>query len=198
MRGVERRLDRFHAMTLFARGDIALGEVEVVEDAGRIGPLLEEIVVLEEVVVAEGGVGDDEGLHRHRVLLHAVADARIGVDDDLVGERLIALAVERLVACEALAVGPMRVHQRHADGGIGVEHLLGRDDLDLVGKEVEAELLARDLLDRIVDAPHCGEVPLGSFEQEAAAGRRARLRGRRRHEAAPCLACLAKSLRKTG
>ena len=95
MRRVERRLDRFEAVALLAGRDVALGEIEIVENAGGVGPLLEEIVVLEEMVVAEGGVGDHQGLHRHRVLLHAIADARIGIDDDLVGERLIALAVER-------------------------------------------------------------------------------------------------------
>ena len=53
--------------------------------------------------MAEGGVRDDQRLHRHGVLLHVIADAGIGVDDDLVCERLIALAVERLIAREALA-----------------------------------------------------------------------------------------------
>ena len=199
MCGVERRLDRFEAVPFLARGDIALGEIEIVKDAGGVGPLLEQVIILEEVVVAEGGVGDDQRLHRHRVLLHAIADAWVGVDHDLIGERLVAPAVERFVTHETLAIRPMGVHQRHADRAIGVEHLLGRYDLDLVRKDVEAELVASDPLDRRVDALHCSEVPFGAVEQEAAARRR---RVRRKlcqgHRAAPSLACLAKSSRRTG
>ena len=199
MRRVERRLDGFDAVALLASRDVALGEIEIVENSGRVGPLLEEIVVLEEVVVAEGGMRDDDGLHRHRVLLHAIADARIAVDDDLVGQRLIALAVKDLVAHEAFAVGPMRVHEWHADRGIGVEHLLGRNDLDLIGKDVEPELLLGDDLDRLVNAPHRCEVPVGAVEEECAAARgRAGSRRRRGHVEALCFGCLAKSLRKTG
>ena len=33
-----------------------------------------------------GGMRDDERLRRHRVLLHQVRDAGVGVDDDLVGQ----------------------------------------------------------------------------------------------------------------
>ena len=199
MRRVDGPFDRLYAVSLLADGDVALGEVEIVQNAGRVRPLLEQIVVLEEVVVTEGGVGDHERLHRHRVLLHAIADAWVGVDDDLVGERGIALAVERLVAREALAVRPVGIHQRHADRRIGVEHLLGRDDLDLVGEDVEAELLAGDFVDRVVDPVDGLEVPLGAVEQETARG--ARLQRRfcgRGHYAAPLVCCLAKSLRKTG
>ena len=199
MRGVERRLDRFEAVPFLAGGDIALGEVQIIEDAGGIAPLLEEVIVLEEVVVTEGGVGDDQRLHRHRVLLHAIANAWVGVDHDLIGERLVAPAVERFVAHETLAVGPMGVHQRHADGAIGVEHLLGRNDLDLVRKDVEAEFVAADPLDRLVDPPHSGEVPFGALEQEAAARRRrVRRKIRPDHCAAAFAVCLAKSSRRTG
>ena len=56
MRGVERRFDRLEAVAFLAGGDIALGEIEIIENAGGVGPLLEEVVVLEEVVMAEGGV----------------------------------------------------------------------------------------------------------------------------------------------
>ena len=63
----------------------------------------------------------------------------------------------------------MAVHQRHADRGIGVEHLLGRDDLDLVGIDVEAEIVERDLLDRVIGARQRREVPLGAVEEEAVA-----------------------------
>src|SRR3712207_8754404 len=50
--------------------------------------------VLEEVVVAERGMGDHERLHGRRVLFHDVADARARVDDDLIGEGPQALAVD--------------------------------------------------------------------------------------------------------
>ena len=61
------------------------------------------------------------------------------VDDDLVGQAPQALAVERLVMGEMLAERPVLVEQRHADRGIGVEHLLGRDHLDLVRIDVEPQ-----------------------------------------------------------
>ena len=40
---------------------------------------------------------------------------------------------------EMLAERPVLVEQRHADRGIGIQHLLGGDDLDLVGIDVEPE-----------------------------------------------------------
>jgi hypothetical protein len=109
---------------------------------------------------------DDERLHRRRVLLHHVADARIGVDDDLVGEAHLPGAVDRLVLGEMLSERPVPVEQRHADRGVGVEHLLGGDDLDLVRIGVETELLARDHLDRVVDALDGLKVPIPALEQK--------------------------------
>ena len=61
------------------------------------------------------------------------------------------LLVVGLVVGEPLAERPVPVHQRHADRGIGVEHLLGGDDLDLIGIDVEPELAEGDLAHRIVD-----------------------------------------------
>ena len=172
MGGVERPLHRQLAVALLALRDIALGEFEIVEDAVGVGPLLEQIVVLEEVVVAEGGVRDHQRLHRRGVLLHEVGDARDGVDDDLVGEAHQALAIERLVMGEVLAERPVLVEQRHADRRIGVQHLLGGDDLDLVGIDVEPELVLRDLLAGVVDALERGESPSRRRETAVWFGRR--------------------------
>src|SRR5437870_7824679 len=61
------------------------------------------------------GMRHDEGLHRRGILLHDVADRRVGVDDDLIGQALQALAVERLVIGKALAEAPVPIHQRQAD-----------------------------------------------------------------------------------
>ena len=167
MRGVQQAFDLRLAVALLAMGDIAAGEFQVVEDAVGIGPLLEDVVVLEEVVVAECRVRDHQRLHRGRVLLHDVADAWIGVDHDLIGEALHAGAIHRLVAGEVLAERPVLVEQRHADRGIGIQHLLGADDLDLVGIDVQAEFVDRDLLDRVVHALDGAELPVGAFEQRA-------------------------------
>ena len=87
------------------------------------------------------------------------------IDHDLIGEAPQALAIERLVMGEMLAERPVLVEQRHADRGIGIEHLLGGDDLDLVGIDVEPEFGSRDLLAGIVDALQCREIPVGAFEQ---------------------------------
>ena len=106
--------------------------------------------------MAERRVRDHQRLHRRRILLHDVADARIGVDDDLIGEALHAGAIHRLVAGEVLAERPVLVEQRHADRGIGIQHLLGADHLDLVGIDVEAELAdARSLRSRHARAGWC-------------------------------------------
>ena len=97
MRGVERALDGGLAIALLALGDIALGEVQIFENAFGVGPLLEEIIVLEKMVMAEGGMGDDQRLHRRRIFLHEIGDAGRTVDDDFIGEAAQALAIERLV-----------------------------------------------------------------------------------------------------
>ena len=88
--GVEQLLDRVHAVPLLAFGDVVLGVDQVVDDRRRVGPHAEQVVALEEAVVAVGGMRDDQRLHRHRVLLHQVADAGVGVDDDLVGQAHVA------------------------------------------------------------------------------------------------------------
>ena len=193
MRRVEHALDGGLAVALLASGDVVLGEFEIGEDAFGVRPDAEQVVVLEEVVVAEGGMGDDERLHRRRVLLHDVADAGIGVDDDLVGEGAQPLAVADLVLGEMLAERPMLVEQRHADRRIGVEHLLGRDDLDLVRIDVEAELVDGDTLDGVVDPSDRVEIPIGPLVEQ---GRRVR---RERHRASPSAPLWrANSSRKTG
>src|SRR5262245_46758257 len=170
VRRIERALDGGLAVAFLALADVALGEIEVVENALGVGPQLEQVVVLEEVVVTEGGMGDHERLHRRRVLLHQVGDARRAVDHDLVGQALDALAIERLVMGEMLPERPMLVEQGHADRGIGIEHLLGGDDLDLVGIDVEPELAERNLLAGVVHALQDGEIPVGAAVEPSGHG----------------------------
>ncbi|MHC2468614.1 hypothetical protein ACVIHD_007626 [Bradyrhizobium embrapense] len=170
MRGIQRPLHRLAAVAVLAGRDVALGEFEIIEDAVRIGPLLEQIVVLEEVIVPERRVRDHQRLHRRGVLLHQIRDARRGVDHDLIGEAHQTLAIGRFLEGELLAERPVLVEQRHADRGIGVEHLLGGDHLDLVGIDVEPEFLARDLFAGIVNPLQRLEIPVGALEQ-AFAGR---------------------------
>ncbi len=103
MAGVEQFLHRVDAVLLFAFGDVVLGKQQIVDDGRGIGPGLEQVVVLEEGVVAVAGVGHHQGLHRHGVLLHQIGDAGIGVDDDLVGQPHLATLVVALGVDEALA-----------------------------------------------------------------------------------------------
>ena len=147
---VEQGLDRVEAVLLLALGDVVLGIDQVVDDRARIGPHAKQVVALEEAVVAVGGVRDHQRLHRHRVLLHQVADAGVGVDDDLVGQAHRAAAVVLLGRDELLAVAPVAVVHRHADRRIGIHHLLGSDDLELVRVGVEAEALGRFADHRVV------------------------------------------------
>ena len=102
MRRIERPLDGRLAVTLFAAGDITFGEIEVIENPFRIGPKLEEIVVLEEMIVAESRVRGDERLHRRRILLHQIGDAGRAVDDDLIGEVAHAPVIFTLRNCFSL------------------------------------------------------------------------------------------------
>src|SRR5262245_14118132 len=125
------------AIAVLAFGDIVLRECEVIENAVRVRPLLEDVIVLEKVIVAEGGMRQHKRLHRRGVFFQEVDDTRIGVDDDLVGEALPALTVEGLVADELLAEGPMPVKERHPRRGVSIEHLLCRYDLD--ARPVNAE-----------------------------------------------------------
>ena len=168
VRGIEQALDRQAAVALLAFRDVAFREVEILQDAVGIRPLLEQIVVLEEMVVAEGGVGDDQRLHRRRVFFHDVADARVGVDHDLIGETAQAFLVMGFVRDELLSERPMVVIQRHPDGRICVEHLFGCDDLDLVGVHVESKAAAGDLLAGVVDVLDQTDVPIGAREEERA------------------------------
>ena len=181
MRGIERMLDRKAPVTLLALRHIAFCELEIVENAVGVGPLLEQIIVLEEMVVAEGGVRDHQRLHRRGVFLHQVGNARRRVDDDLVGETHQPLAVGRLVKGEMLAERPMLVEQRHADRGIGVQHLFRGDDLDLVGIDVEPQFRPRNRLAGLEDALQRREIPIRAFEQSF---------GCRGHDAA--FSCLAR------
>ena len=166
MRRVEHALDRAPPVAFLALRDVAAREFEIVENACRLRPLPEHAVVLEEMVVAERGVRDHQRLHRRRVLLHQIGDARIRIDDDLVGEPHQAATIGVLVHHEPLAERPVLVDQRHAVRRVHVEHLLGGDHLDAVLVDVEPKFLVRDLLDRVV-APTDGiEVPVQPLVEE--------------------------------
>jgi hypothetical protein len=110
------------------------------DDRRGIRPLPEQRVVLEEMIVSKSSVSNDEALHEEGVVLHHIDQAGIGVDDDLVGKARIALAVKRFFACKPFAEGPVPVHERQTDRGIGIEHLFGADHFQLDWIEIEAKL----------------------------------------------------------
>ena len=192
VRRIQHALDLGRAIAVLAFRDIVLGEGEVIEDAVRVRPLLEDVIVLEEVVVAERRVRHHQRLHGGRVLFEKIDDARVRVDDDFVGEGLPALAVEGLVAHELLAERPMPVEQRHAGRGIGVEHLLRGYDLDARLVYVEPKLAMADRLDAIVNLGEGVEVPIGTLEQKPIFGRLAL------HHAPTDVFLRSKSSRNTG
>ena len=131
VRGIQNPFNCFDAVPFFALGDIVARKTQIVENTIGIGPLSEQVIILEEMIMTKCSMRHDERLHRHGIFFHDIADARIGIDDDFVGEALQPATVEGLVKGEALAETPMPIHQREADGGIGVEHLLGSYNLDL-------------------------------------------------------------------
>jgi hypothetical protein len=107
--GIERLLDGDAAVALFALRDVALGELQIIQDAVGVGPLLEQVIVLEEVVMAERGMRDHKRLHGRRILFHQVGNARRAVDHDLVGQAFQPLAIHRLLMRKMLAERPMLV-----------------------------------------------------------------------------------------
>ncbi len=181
--GVEVLLDLGQAVALLAFGDVVLGVDEVVDDRRRVGPHAKQVVALEEAVVAVGGVGDDQGLHRQRVLLHQVGDAGVAVDDDLVGQPHVAALVVALGGDELLAVAPVAVVDRHADAGVGVHHLLGGDDLELVGVGVEPVALGGGADDLVVALDEL-EAPVAGPGQRLRRARRRRPRRLQRQRGA--------------
>ena len=60
-----------------------------------------------------------------------------------VGQAHVAALVVLLGGDEFLAVAPVAVVHRHAHAGIGIHHLLGGDDLELVGIGVQSEAVRR-------------------------------------------------------
>ena len=85
-------------------------------------------------------MGNHQRLHGQGVFFHQVRDARIGVDDDLVGQAHLAAAIATLGGDELLAKRPVPVIDRHPDRSVCVHHLLGGDDLELVGIGIEPKL----------------------------------------------------------
>lgn len=166
MGGIENGFDGGSAVPLLAFGHVFLGEIHIAQDRAGICPLAKEIVVLEEVVMAESGMRGHQRLHRHGVFFHEIGDAGIGIDHQLIGKTAVALTVVMLLIGKALAEGPVLVHERHADRGIGVEHLFGGDDLQLVRVDAEAHFFERDLLDRVVSTRQRRKIPVGPLEQE--------------------------------
>ena len=90
VRRVQHALHRRDAIAVLAPAHVFPRELQVVDDGGGFRPLPEQVVVAEEMVVAERRVRDHQRLHRRRVLLHQVADAGVGVDHHLVGQAGVA------------------------------------------------------------------------------------------------------------
>ncbi len=78
--------------------------------------------------------------------------------------------VRLLVADELLAVRPVRIADRQPARRVGVEHLLGRDDLDLVRDRCRARTRAAISRDRRVVALEQVEVPVGAVGRSALIG----------------------------
>ncbi|MOA10889.1 hypothetical protein D3C78_1307960 [compost metagenome] len=150
MAGIQPLLHGVQAMALLALGDEIPGVDQIVDDAARIRPHAEQVVVLEEAIVPIGRVGDHQRLHGGGVFLHQVADAGIGIDDDLIGQAHVAASIAPLGRQVILAIAPMAVAHGHARARVGVHHLLGRDHFQLIGVGVQAEARGRGGNGRVV------------------------------------------------
>src|ERR1700738_787100 len=139
--GIEHPLDRLGPVSFLAFLDVIASKTQVIEDAVGVGPLSKQVIVLKKMIMAESGMRYYQRLHRHGIFFHDVADARIGVDDNLVREPLQPLAIKGCEIGKTLAETPMALQQSQDDRGVSIEHLLGGDHLDLNGIDVEAELV---------------------------------------------------------
>ena len=136
---IEQFFNGFLAMTFLAAADVVPRIDQVIDDGRRIGPHPEQVVALEKTVVPVSRMGNHQRLHGHGVFFHEVGNARIRVDDDFIRQAHVTSTVIFFRQDELLAVGPVTVDHRHADAGIGVHHLLGRDDLELDRIRIELE-----------------------------------------------------------
>ena len=98
------------------------------------------------------GVRHDQRLHGDGVFFHQVGDTGVGVDDYLIRQALLAVLIGLLGLNEFLAERPVRIVDGHADAGVGVHHLLGSNDFDLVRVGVKTIELG--------DPVHFGQVGL--------------------------------------
>ena len=138
--GIEDFFHCIHAMAFLTFGDIVAGEHQVIDDGAGIGPGAEQVVAFEKGVVAVTGVGDHQRLHGQGVLFHQVGDAGVGVDHDFIGQPHLPALISLGGLQELLAEGPVVIAHGHADGAVGVHHLLGGNHLHLIGVGVEAKL----------------------------------------------------------
>src|ERR1700709_1872367 len=104
MRRIQYALHGGNSVAVFAADNIGPGEFQIIKDRGSLSPLLEEMIVAEEVVVSECRMRDHQRLHCRGVLLHQIADAGVRVDDDLVSQAAISAAIAALVLQEALTI----------------------------------------------------------------------------------------------
>ena len=137
-------------MPLLTLGYEVSGENQVVDDAAGIGPHAKQVVALEEAVVSVSSMRDHQSLHGGGVFFHQVADARVRVDDDLVGQPHMASSVTPLRGQILLAVAPVAVAYRHAAAGVGIHHLFSRNHFQLIGIGVQAEPLSHCSNGRVI------------------------------------------------
>ena len=130
-------------------------------------------------------MGDHQSLHGHGVFLHQISDAGVGIDDYFIGQTHLAALVIPLGRNEFLAIAPMPVIDRHANRGIGIHHLFGGDDFQLVGEGIETKALGR-LTDHVVILVEQVESPVAWRGQGfgRARSQRLHLSERRPHSAA--------------
>ena len=119
--------------------------------------------------MTKGGVGDHQRLHGQGVLFHEIGDAGVGVDHHLVGQAHLAMTIVLLGGDEMLAEGPVAVVHRQAGEGIGIHHLLGADDLELIGIGVEA-VFVRQAPEFLLEAFDDFEAPIRIRADQLSAG----------------------------
>ena len=148
--GVENILHLIYAVALLALENKITGKHHVVDNAIGTGPLFKQIIVFKKGIVAVTGMGNNQGLHGHGVIFHQIGYTRIRVDNNFVSKPLLPLFVGLAIGDKLLSVTPVWVAHGQPGIGIGIQHLLEGDYLDLVGKGIQFKFIVGDIGDGFV------------------------------------------------
>src|SRR5271167_3710531 len=91
--GIDEQFDFIFTIFFLAALDVVFGEDHVIDDGTGSRPLLEHIIILEDEVVPNAGMGYNQSLSNSWIFFHQVRDAGIRIDYDLIGQTHLTLLI---------------------------------------------------------------------------------------------------------